>query len=430
MPLNLSSASRWGLNALFLLSLSVGLYLGRAIFIPTVIALLLTSMLWPAVRWLNRQGVLLVGLEWRRGFPWLGVCTWRLRFPWAIACGMAVGVLVIIVLATTFAFSVAIPRFLQSLPNDPERVEQYYSKFRDRINRISPWPLDEHYFPEEAEKSALMSYLRNALDPRNPQFVLDTLEKVVSLGGYWLWQSILIMFILFFLLLEGRTLSRRIMEIFGPSPEHQERVSVALADMGMQVRTFLVWRTIINFAMAIIFGVVYQLLGLNQAWLWALLTSILLYVPYLGPILAGAPPILDAFLTCESPWVALWLFVFYVTFVTIEGYFIVPLVMGRSMDLNATTVMLSCLYWELVWGPAGLLLAMPVMAAAKTICAYVPEWRGLANLMDTREGPSEESTGTEVGRASAPVGSAGTAEPVFGPRHAAVGSEREPPVSA
>src|SRR5439155_2738115 len=84
------------------------------------------------------------------------------------------------------------------------------------------------------------------------------------------------------------------------------------------------------------------------------------------------------------------LVIFYTAFITVEGYFIVPVVMGRSMEMNATTVMLACMFWELVWGPAGLFLAMPLMAAAKTICYHVPEWRAWANLMDTRDGPPDE----------------------------------------
>src|SRR5439155_10642008 len=118
-------------------------------------------------------------------------------------------------------------------------------------------------------------------------------------------------------------------------------------------------------------------------------TATLLSVPYAGPILAGIPPTLDAFVTCESPWVSLGLVIGYTVFITVEGYFIVPVVMGRSMEMNATTVMLACMFWELVWGPAGLFLAMPLMAAAKTICYHVPEWRAWANLMDTREGPAD-----------------------------------------
>src|ERR1700731_5306626 len=59
--------------------------------------------------------------------------------------------------------------------------------------------------------------------------------------------------------------------------------------------------------------------------------------------------------------------------------------MGRSMELNATTVMLACLFWELVWGLPGLFLAMPLMAAIKAICAHVPGWRPWANLMSSSE---------------------------------------------
>ena len=64
-----------------------------------------------------------------------------------------------------------------------------------------------------------------------------------------------------------------------------------------------------------------------------------------------------------------------------EGYLLVPVVMGRNMDLNATTVMLACLFWDLVWGTPGLFLAMPLMAAIRAICFHVPGWRPWANLM-------------------------------------------------
>ena len=121
-------------------------------------------------------------------------------------------------------------------------------------------------------------------------------------------------------------------------------------DMSNQIRSYLVWRTIINFSMALFLGLVYHALDLSQPWTWALMTAILWYVPYLGPPEAGVPPVVDAFFTWDSPWVAIGILVFYVAFVIVEGYFVVPVVMGRSMELNATTVMLACLFWELVWG--------------------------------------------------------------------------------
>jgi predicted PurR-regulated permease PerM len=385
--LNLGHSTRWGVNSLILLAMAVALYLGRSIFIPTTIAVLLAAMLWPGVQWLNQTGIPVPGLAVRSRFPWLVPCLWRLHVPWSISCAVAVGVMVVIALGVTVAFGLVVPKMLQALPNDQVKAQEVYSRFRDRLERVSPWALDEDYLPKNAEESQAVKYIRNALDPRNPQFVVGTLVSLGAIGGSWLWQSVLIMFLLLFLLLEGRMLTRRIVEVFGPGTEEQGKAVAALQDMANQIRVYLVWRTIINFAMAIILGLIYYLVGMAQAWTWALITAILLYVPYLGPIGAGIPPVLDAFVTCESPWVAFGILVFYVTFVTVEGYFIVPVVMGRSMELNATTVLLSCLFWELVWGWAGLFLAMPLMAAAKTICFHVPGWRAWANLMDTRTGP-------------------------------------------
>ena len=161
--------------------------------------------------------------------------------------------------------------------------------------------------------------------------------------------------------------------------------------MARQVRTYLVWRTIINFGLAVVVGLVYHLAGLHQAWTWAMLLAILNYIPYLGPIMAGVPPVLDAFLSTSPVGAAFAFCCFTSRIIIVEGYLVVPVVMGRSMELNATTVMLACLFWELVWGTVGLFLAMPLMAAIKAICYHVPGWRPWANLMGTTDEASPRS---------------------------------------
>jgi len=195
---------------------------------------------------------------------------------------------------------------------------------------------------------------------------------------------IVILFITFFVLLEGKMLARRAVEIFGPSGEVQAKATDVLFEMAKQVRTYLVWRTLINLVLAIIMGLVYQSAGLSQAWTWAVLLAILNYIPYFGPVLASVPPFLDAFIFTD-PAVAVFVTIIFWFVIVLEGYLVVPLVMGRNMDLNATTVMLACLFWELVWGTTGLFLAMPIMAAIKAILYNVPEWRVWANLMSTTQ---------------------------------------------
>ncbi len=385
--LNLSTATRWGLNLLIGLAIVGALWLGRPIFIPTTIALLLAAMLWPGANWLNLKGIPLPFFVARNGFPWLRPFVYRIKLPWYVSCTAVVAVLLLLAAGVTIGFGIAIPKMVQALPNDEKKAQDFYKRFRERVQRVAPVHIDPQYLPDRAEDSQLVQYIRGALDPDKSPVVVNTLMSIASYGGNWLWETILIFFILFFLLLEGRDLTRHVVEIFGPSLAVRNKVGEALTDMSNQIRSYLVWRTIINFSMSLFLGLIYHILDLSQPWTWALMTAILWYVPYLGPIMAGVPPVVDAFVTCESPWVAIGILVFYIAFVIIEGYFVVPVVMGRSMELNATTVMLACLLWELVWGTSGLFLAMPLMAVLKTICTHVPDWHPWANLMSTRDEP-------------------------------------------
>jgi predicted PurR-regulated permease PerM len=379
--LNLTGATRWGLNAVLLLGLVVALYLGQTILIPMVIALLLAAMLYPAARQMN-EGLPLPWLKRAPGFPWLRPRLVRCRVPWAVACTLLVAILVAVILLVPLGTGMAFAQMLKQVPRDDQGQQEMYERFRARVAEISPAVKDQ-YLPEQAQDFRLFQAIRNLLDPEK-QYFIDTLMGIAGYGGNWLLQGILITFLLLFLLLEGRMLSQRVVAIFGPGPAVQNRAVDTLKAMATQVRIYLVWRTIVNFGLALILGIVYSYMGLTYAWPWALLTGCLCYIPYLGQIVAGIPPVLDAFVSC-GPWTAVIVLAVYAVAVTIEGYLVVPVVMGRPMQLNATTVLLSCLFWHLVWGTPGLFLAMPLMAAVKAICANVPGWEAWANLMSTHE---------------------------------------------
>ncbi|MCE9530520.1 MAG: AI-2E family transporter [Planctomycetes bacterium] len=354
----ITTATRVGLNTLGFLGLSVTLYLGKTVFIPLVIAAILSVILWPAAKWLHL----------------------RLKFPWAIACFTVIGGLILVNLGVFIGIAAAIPRIVQDLPNPNNTAQQkdLYKKIRTQVQTISPGSVDE-VLPADPDQSSVFAYVKKTLEG---DFITTELLSLGKLGVTWLWQSVLIVFILLFLLLEGDMLAKQIRAIFGESSIMQGKVTSVLRQMAESVQAYLVWRTIVNCGLGLFLGVVYHLLGLRQPWTWALITALFCYVPYLGTILAGMPPVLDAFIYC-SAWHALFVLVLYTAVVTFEGYIIVPVVMGRSMDLNATTVMISCLFWDLVWGMPGLFLAMPLMAGFRAVCMHVEGWEPWGKLMST-----------------------------------------------
>ena len=359
MNLNLTSATRIGLNVLALIGVSVALFLGQSIFIPVTISALLAVILWPAASWIHR----------------------KIKLPWFMCCLVVIFGLIVVNLAVFMGFAVAVPQIVQELPNprEPDDLKRAYQKVRESLESVMPIETINRVLPKDPESSNVYTYMRQVLDGR---YVTDQLIGLSKIAGSWLMQSVIVLFILLFLLLEGQFLNDRIKDIFGNSSVTKGQVTRALAGVAEAIRSYLVWRTLVNIGLGLFLGLVYSLLGLSQPWTWALFTAVLCYVPYIGTIIAGIPPILDA-LIHQSPITAAIILVLYTIVVTVEGYLIVPLVMGRSMDLNATTVMIACLFWDQVWGIPGLFVAMPIMAGIRAVCLHTPGLRPWAYLMST-----------------------------------------------
>jgi len=360
MNLNLTTATRIGLNLLALLGIAVSLYLGASVFIPVTIAVLLASVLYPGAKFLHD----------------------KLYIPWFFSCLSTLLFVITLIVFVFGTFAIAIPRTIEGFPKTEDEWKVKYRQVQRNLSVVIPYKVEE-WLPENPDDS---NVFKRAKEFFNGPKIEDAIVALVKAAGVYLWQTILITFITLFLLIEGQMLADKVRAIFGPSGETQRRVSVALAEMAEAIRTYLVWRTIVNLGLGIVLGVVYKAAGLQYWYLWALLIVFFSYVPYLGTIAAGIPPVLDA-LFFVDPLTSFGILVFYTGVVTFEGYIIIPWVMGRSMDLNATTVLLGCLVWDLLWGMAGLFLAMPILAAVKSICMQVDGWQGWGDLMSS--GPAK-----------------------------------------
>ncbi|MBA4066813.1 MAG: hypothetical protein C0501_24515 [Isosphaera sp.] len=360
MNLNLTTATRIGLNLSAFLGIAALLTLGASIFVPLTLSLLTASVLFPGARFLHH----------------------RVRLPWFFSCLVVLLAAVALFLAVFVAFAVAIPRTIEGLPKTEPAWKEQYKEIQRNVSAVVPYKVDQWLHPDP-DQSKVYAVVKEAFSENNLTVGVGRLAKHLL---EYLWQAILIMFITLFLLLEGQMLADKVRAILGPSRQTQDRVTKAAAEMAEAIRVYLVWRTIVNLVLAVVLGAVYNAAGLKYWYLWALLVAVLSYIPYLGTIAAGIPPVLDAMIFVD-PAVAITIGVLYTGVVTFEGYIIVPWVMGRSMDLNATTVLLACLFWELLWGIPGLFLAMPLMAAVKAVCMQVEGWQGWGDLMGS--GPAK-----------------------------------------
>jgi AI-2 transport protein TqsA len=360
---------RWGINFLAVFGVIVALALGKPLFVPLVIALMLAATFWPVVeqlrvRWWLPQGVAAI----------------------VVMCGLVLAVTLAVmwlVVATQSNFQVL---------NTYEGRQQYYLRLHERFredisedlaNQLFPLPAKTEENPNPAidtNKSVIFGWFNRLFSLEGnalPALLLSTGELSMV--------ALLVLFLALFLWVDGEMLARRTAEIFGPQTGPYFGATLrALEEMAEQVRAYIVWRTLINIAIALVMGVVYSTMGLQQPWTWAILAGVMGYVPYIGHVVAAIPAIFDGFVNGNFT-VVIWIVSIYGVVLLIEGYVIYPLVVGRQMEMNATTTIVACLFWQLVWGGIGLFLAMPLTAGIKAICANVPILRPWANLMGQHE---------------------------------------------
>lgn len=370
MNLNLTAFTRYGLNALGVLGVSVALYFGSSIFIPLTMSALLAALLYPLACWLHQ----------------------KVRLPWFFACFTSIFILILMAGVVFSIAAVSIPKFVNQLPTTESGPNGWEKKYEDLAQSFSEFMPKSfgNVLPLNANESNIYKSIKELFTPKN---VADTIKEIVAIGLRQLAELLLILFVVLFLLMESELLARKIRAIFGTAGDTQTRVTKALAAIAESIRMYLYWRTLVNFFLAVFLATIYRWLGLEQYALWGVVTFVFTYVPYIGTVAAGALPILEAIMLGQ-PMTALFIMVFYAGVVTFEGYIIIPLVMGRSMDLNATTVMIACLYWHLVWGIAGLFLAMPLMAVLKEVLLHVEGWGAYGDLLSSVDTTNHENSKT------------------------------------
>src|SRR5262245_42732819 len=118
MATTVSVATRWGINAIILLAVTLALYYGKMIFIPTILALLLAAMLWPLASAMNQRGVPVPFVYFRGRFPWVVPCIYHPRLSWGVACMTAVGLLVVTALGIASGFGVAASKLVIDVGNE------------------------------------------------------------------------------------------------------------------------------------------------------------------------------------------------------------------------------------------------------------------------------------------------------------------------
>jgi predicted PurR-regulated permease PerM len=193
--------------------------------------------------------------------------------------------------------------------------------------------------------------------------------------------SVVLMLILFyFLLAQHNVLTAKLVKLL-PTLSDKKRAVAILNDIEAHVSRYLFTVNIINSCLGLAVGTTVGILGLRNPVMWGVMVAALNFVPYLGALTGVVCMTIGAVLSFDSFGYALIFPAVYVLYGTLEGNFITPWVMGRSLTLNPVLILVYIAFWGWMWGIPGIIVAVPILAAFKIFCSHVEQMAPLAEFL-------------------------------------------------
>jgi len=329
------------------------LTVGREFLEPLVIAALLSFILAPVIRFLRGLGI------WRTPAVIITVLA---------ALGILAG------LGSTLAVQIA--QLAQEVP-------QYENTLRNKARQLGGAPLISSALERATGKLRELGEQigegephtagANAIPRTKPLLVeiqqpepkgLDSLANLVRPLLSPLATTGLIVLFLVFILLRREDLRDRFLKLAGAGD--LQRTTAALDDAGQRLSSFFLMQTLLNAGFGTVIAIGLTVIGVPHATLWGILAGFMRFVPFIGSFIAAFFPVVLA-AAADPGWnTVLWTVGLFLVAEPIAGQIIEPVLYGHHTGLSPVAIIVATLFWALVWGPIGLLLATPL-----TVCLVV-----------------------------------------------------------
>lgn len=223
---------------------------------------------------------------------------------------------------------------------------------------------------------------KKAVVNEGPVLKLRELLLAGSLGIMdLLGQTVMMLFLIFFLLLSGDKFKRKLVKITGPSLT-QKRVTVQiLSKINTSVQQYMFMLLVTNGLLALLTWIAFHLIGLENAGAWAVTAGLLHIIPYFGSILMALAACLIAYVQFGTISMALLVAGLSMAIATMVGMLVTTWMTGRITRMNAAAVFISLLFWGWLWGAWGLLLGVPIIVIVKVVSEHVDGMQAVAELL-------------------------------------------------
>ena len=380
-----TSVERVAFAAIIAVSTICFLYFGREILVPLALASLLSFVLWPLIQLFRRAKFGRVGSVLAAVFLMLASAG-GLGYLITGQIGNLLGDLPLY--ESNLREKVRSIKGVSSSSSVLEKAADTIQGIQNELKKASP-PADPiltptPLLPEGAAPAAPVT----AGDAAHP-VVVEMKEPPLSIKQAYedlvkpilspVMTLALVILFLIFILLEREDLRDRLLRLAGDSD--LKRSTIAMDDAAERLSKFFLTQLLLNVAFGVVIGAGLAIIGVPSPVLWGIIAALMRFVPYIGAVLSAVLPLALAAAVDPSWSMFFQTLALFAIVEPIAGQVVEPLLYGHNTGISPVAVVVSAVFWTLLWGPVGLLLSTPLTVCLVVLGKHVPALEFIAVLL-------------------------------------------------
>jgi len=286
----------------------------------------------------------------------------RLKIPRPLAVSMIIITAFFLLYLLGVLFYTSGRAFAESLPNYAQRMNSVFSSIAERFH-LTKFNWDPWLWSKTLDAGKVAA------------FFLRSMNQFFSF-----FSTFVLIFVFLVFMLSGRgKLKGKVERSF--SHQRALKINQIINKIDRQVQKYLIIKTGISFLSGTVTMVVLLAFGVDFAVLFGFLTFLLNFIPSLGSITSMGLASIIATFQFGSIFPALWMLLVLVGLDAVIANVLEPKLMGQGLGLSPLVVLFSLFFWGWLWGIPGMILAVPLMAVIKIVCANVPALIPVAEMM-------------------------------------------------
>jgi predicted PurR-regulated permease PerM len=160
-----------------------------------------------------------------------------------------------------------------------------------------------------------------------------------------------------------------------------EIILETIEKVNSNIPTYLFYKTLISMITGLLVTFMLKFFQIDFAVLWGLIAFLLNFIPNLGSIVAGFPPILLTLIQTESFTMTFIIFFCFFMIQMVIGQILDPRILGASLNISPIVIFFSLLFWGWLWGIVGMILCIPIADTIRIVCGNIPKLQWFSILI-------------------------------------------------